>query len=107
MATYWENSCSFGLQKCSWVSVPDCLFVCFLPRFLEWESLSDCVFFLIFAYFTFYIPSLFDEFCFYSNQCFNDRAYIAKESICYNLSYHLILNLNFKADSFSFLIMSA
>ena len=26
MATYWENSCSFGLQNVSLVSVPDCWF---------------------------------------------------------------------------------
>ena len=43
MATYWENSCSFGLR---YVSLYKCLIVnlVFPPRFLEWESFSDCAF---------------------------------------------------------------
>ena len=43
MATYWENSCSFGLRYVLSYNVPDCYFGFFPPRFLEWESFSDCV----------------------------------------------------------------
>ena len=40
----YENSCSFGLRYVFMVKVPDCKFGFFPPRFLEWESFSDCAF---------------------------------------------------------------
>ena len=43
VTTYWENSCSFGLRYVFMVQVPDYYLVFSPPRFLEWESLSDCV----------------------------------------------------------------
>ena len=39
-----RNSCSFGLLNVYMVLVPYCKFGFFPPRFLEWESFSDCAF---------------------------------------------------------------
>ena len=44
MATYWENSCSFGLRYFSWYKYLIVYSVFYPPRFLEWESYSDCAF---------------------------------------------------------------
>ena len=40
MATYWENSCSFGLRYVSWYKYLIVSLVFFPPRFLEWEGTS-------------------------------------------------------------------
>ena len=40
----WENSCSFGLRYVSWYKYLIVSLVFFPPRFLEWESFSDCAF---------------------------------------------------------------
>ena len=42
MATYWENSCSFGLRYyVSWYKYLIVSLVFFPPRLLEWESFPD------------------------------------------------------------------
>ena len=42
MATYWDNSCSFGLRYFSWYKYLNVHLVFSHFGFLEWESLSYC-----------------------------------------------------------------
>ena len=57
MATYWKVAAHSAYEVFSWYKYLIVNIVFSPPRFLECESLSDCAFFLIFAYLYLFLES--------------------------------------------------
>ena len=76
MATYWENSCSFGLRNVFLVSVPDCWFVCFfdLVKVTEWPPIGKTAAHSAYEMFSWYqhliVGLFFSDLAFWSGSLF-------------------------------------